>query len=447
MAQEFNFDGLVGPSHNYGGLAFGNVASQKNEGRTSNPKQAALQGIAKMRALHDLGVPQAVLPPHLRPDMALARRLGFCGDDARVLSSMARQAPHLLAACYSASAMWTANAATVSPSVDSADGRVHFVPANLQNKLHRSIEFETTGRILGAIFKDEQHFCVHPALPSTAALGDEGAANHTRLAEEHGQPGLQVFVYGETVANGSAPRPQVYPARQTLEASAAVARLNQVPAERAIFVQQDPGVIDAGVFHNDVIAVGNGRLLFHHEQAFLQRGEAVKRICEAYAAVTGDTMVNIEVPTDAVPVEDAVSSYLFNSQLVSLPGGRTALIAPIECQENPRVSAYVQSLLQSDAALDEVHHFDLRQSMQGGGGPACLRLRVVLTEAEQAAIAPGVIFSDALEQSLIAWVNRHYRDELRAEDLADPALLRENQAALDALSSLLGLPSIYPFQL
>ena len=50
-AREFNFDGLVGPSHNYAGLSFGNVASFSNVKSASNPKQAALQGLAKMRAL------------------------------------------------------------------------------------------------------------------------------------------------------------------------------------------------------------------------------------------------------------------------------------------------------------------------------------------------------------------------------------------------------------
>src|SRR5439155_14630490 len=137
-ARELNFDGLVGPSHNYGGLSFGNVASSQHEGESSNPRQAALQGLGKMRALYELGVPQGLFPPHMRPELSLARRLGFRGDDAQVLRDLGREMPLLLAACYSASSMWTANAATVSPSADSADGRVHFTTANLQNRIHRS---------------------------------------------------------------------------------------------------------------------------------------------------------------------------------------------------------------------------------------------------------------------------------------------------------------------
>ena len=333
-ASEFNFDGLVGPSHNYGGLSFGNIASEVNEGSTSNPRQAALQGLAKMRTLHRLGVPQAVIPPHMRPDLSLARRLGVGGDDAAVLSAMAKEAPMLLAACYSASAMWTANAATVSPSADSADGRVHLTPANLQNKLHRSIEPPTTRRILQAIFRDEDRFVVHEPLPASAALGDEGAANHTRLAPEHGAPGVQLFVYGEAVTRPKDGRPRLYPARQTLEACAALARLHQLHPERVVMAQQAPEVIDEGVFHNDVISVGDRDVFFFHERAFRLGRRVVDEVAERYGKLTGAALRTIEVPDAAVPVPVAVATYLFNSQLVSLPDGRTALVAPTECEQS-----------------------------------------------------------------------------------------------------------------
>lgn len=445
-AKEFNFDGLVGPSHNYGGLSFGNIASETNEGSVSNPRQAALQGLAKMRTLHRLGVPQAVFPPHMRPELSLARRLGFEGDDARVLADMAREAPMLLAACYSASAMWTANAATVSPSADSADGRLHLTPANLQNKLHRSIEPPTTRRILQAIFRDEARFVVHEPLPATAALGDEGAANHTRLAPEHGARGVQLFVYGESVTRPKDGRPRQYPARQTLEACAALARLHRLPPEQLVVAQQTPDVIDQGVFHNDVISVGNRDTFFFHEKAFLQGRAVVDALAERYHAVTGHTLKQIEVPDAAVSVREAVSTYLFNSQLVTLPDGRTALVAPSECERSDAVRGFVDALVAGDAPIDEVHYFDLRQSMQGGGGPACLRLRVVLTAAEAEAIAPGVRFDDALDARLTAWVERRYRDRLAPADLPDLQLMRESQEALDELTQLLGLGSIYPFQ-
>ena len=447
MAQEFNFDGLVGPSHHYGGLSFGNVASEQHEGEASSPRQAALQGLEKMRALHDLGVPQGVFPPHFRPELSLARRMGFDGTDEAILSQVAKEQPLLLAACYSASSMWTANAATVCPSADSADQRVHFTPANLQNKIHRSIEPPTTGRILKAVFGDPERFVHHEPLPATAALGDEGAANHTRLAPSPGAPGLHVFVYGESAAEPWNPRPKIFPSRQTKEASMAIRRLHRLPEDRTLLLQQNPEAIDSGVFHNDVISVGHRDVFFHHEQAFIDTEAAVTAIREAYQQVTGQALRTIQAPAEAVPVGTAVATYLFNSQLVSRPDGRIALIAPKECEESERVRTYVASIVEGDAPIDEVHYYDVRQSMHGGGGPACLRLRVELTDKEEQSVARGVIFSPELQQTLSSWIEKHYRDAIRPRDLADPALMRESQTALDELTSLLGLGSIYPFQI
>jgi succinylarginine dihydrolase len=442
-AREFNFDGLVGPSHNYGGLSFGNVASQRNEGQPSNPRQAALQGLAKMRALHELGIPQAVFPPHLRPDLSLARRLGFGGDDAAVLQGLYDCAPQLLAACWSASSMWTANAATVCPSADSGDGRVHFTPANLLDKLHRSIEAPTTGRILRAVFPDPQRFAVHAPLPATSSMGDEGAANHTRLAAGYGGPGVQLFVYGESAASPMGPKPKKFPARQTLEACEAQVRLAGLSADRVVLAQQHPDVIDAGVFHNDVIAVGNLDTLLFHEEAFLDSARVLGELQEKFLRATSRPLQLLQITSAEVPVEDAVKSYLFNSQLVRTQGGRTVLIAPREAQENDRVRACIERLVAGPAPIDEVRFLDLRQSMQGGGGPACLRLRVVLTAQEEAALAPGVRFSPALHESLVAWVERHYRSELRLSDLRDPGFARECRDALEALCGVLGLGGLY----
>src|SRR3954454_7944681 len=165
-AVEVNFDGLVGPTHNYAGLSQGNLASQRSKHRVSNPRAAALEGLAKMKLLASLGVRQAVLPPHERPDVGALRLLGFGGSDADVLWKARQQDPALLAGCCSASAMWAANAATVSPSADTTDGRVHFTPANLVSQVHRSLEAPTTSTILRAIFPDPDHFAHHPPLPA-----------------------------------------------------------------------------------------------------------------------------------------------------------------------------------------------------------------------------------------------------------------------------------------
>ncbi len=442
-AFEANFDGLVGPTHNYGGLSFGNVASQNNTGDVSNPREAALQGLAKMKALADRGFRQGVLPPHERPDLATLRRLGFAGSDADVLQAVARTAPALLPQVSSASCMWTANAATVSPSADTADRRTHFTPANLNNKFHRAIEHPTTGRVLRAVFADARHFAHHPALPDCAQFGDEGAANHTRLCGDYGEPGVELFIYGRA-AFGNEPAPVRYPARQTREACEAIARLHGLDAARTVIALQNPAVIDAGVFHNDVIAVGNRNVLFFHEYAFHDKARLLADVQRGLGDVA---LQAIEVPDAAVGVADAVSTYLFNSQLLSRPDGRMLLVVPEECRRNERVWAYIEGLLAANGPIAEVAVFDLKQSMKNGGGPACLRLRVVLNESEHAAVTPGVWMNDALYSRLSDWVVRHYRDRLAVADLADPQLLAECRTALDELTRILGIGSVYPFQL
>jgi succinylarginine dihydrolase len=442
-AVEANFDGLVGPTHNYAGLSWGNVASKSNVHADSNPKEAALQGLAKMKRLADRGYVQGVLPPHERPHIPTLKALGFQGSDARILEQVATSDPAILAAVSSASSMWTANAATVSPSADTADHRVHFTPANLSAKFHRAIEHKVTGRSLKAIFTDESYFAHHPALPSVAHFGDEGAANHTRLCAGYGDPGVELFVYGQVAFNESAPAPKRFPARQTREASRAIARLHGLGDRRAVFAQQNPAAIDAGVFHNDVIAVGNGNCLFYHELAFLDEDRVLADLRER---LTGTELEAVRVSAAEVPIQDAVASYLFNSQLLNTPDGML-LAVPGECREVASVSRYLDSLVASGGPITAVEVFDVKQSMRNGGGPACLRLRVVLSDNELAAINHGVLMTDELYQRLTAWVEAHYRDQLSQEDLADPMLLEEVRKALDELTGILGLGSIYDFQL
>jgi len=441
-AREFNFDGLVGPSHNYAGLSFGNVASFSNVRSSSNPRQAALQGLAKMRELAARGFAQAVMPPQGRPNFRLLRSLGFSGTDADVLARAYREAPVILACAWSAAPMWTANAATVSPSADSLDGRVHFTAANLNNKLHRAEEHVQATRTLRAIFGNSEHFMVHDPLPSVPAFADEGAANHTLFAASHGAAGVEFFVYGRVEFDPSAPAPKKYPARQTLEASQAIARLHGLDPARTVFASQNPDVIDQGVFHNDVIAVGNGNVLFYHEQAFADEAGTLDALRRALA-VAGTELHPVRVATSQVAVGDAVASYLFNSQLLSKADGRMALVVPHECRENAAVADYLAGLLAGRGAIDELIEFDLRQSMRNGGGPACLRLRVALTDAEAAAMHQGVIMTEALYAQLVAWVERHYRDRIETQDLMDPQLALECAAALEELTRILGLPGLY----
>lgn len=440
---EVNFDGLVGPTHNYAGLSVGNVASQNNASAVSNPKEAAKQGLTKMKALADMGMKQGVLAPQERPDIAALRRIGFTGSDARVLALAAQNAPQVFLACCSASSMWTANAATVSPSADTADGRVHFTPANLTNKFHRSLEPVVTGNILKATFASEKYFAHHTHLPDNEHFGDEGAANHTRLCTDYGRAGVELFVYGRYAFDSTKPAPKRYPARQTLEACQAVARLHGLDDDNVVFIQQNPDVIDQGVFHNDVISVGNQNVLFYHEQAFLNTRTVLNEI----KAKFGDSPLHfIEVPSASVSVLDAVSTYLFNTQIITLPDGHMAIIAPTECQENNAVSAYLEQLTTLGTPIKEVKFFDVKQSMKNGGGPACLRLRVAMTEQELSATNQHTLMNDMLFARLNQWVEKHYRDRLSEDDLRDPALLNESRTALDELTQIMKLGSVYPFQ-
>lgn len=445
---EANFDGLVGPTHNYAGLSFGNVASESNTGNASRPRDAALQGLAKMRALADLGLLQGILPPHERPHIPTLRRLGFSGSDEQVIAFVARQDPILLAQVSSASCMWTANAATVAPGCDCADGKLHLTVANLRSMAHRFIEGPQTARNLRAIFPDRDRIAVHDGLPGADAFGDEGAANHTRLHDGLGGPGVHLFVYGAHHADRAARRPAKFPARQTLEASRAVARLHGLEPSRTIFAQQHPDVIDAGAFHNDVVAVGSGPVLFYHERAFLDEG----RLLEECRSLLGERFRPVRIAETRVPVQVAVATYLFNSQLVKVQGGY-AIIAPAESQHHPTVVRAIQDVIADPGnPIVRVHYFDLRESMRNGGGPACLRLRVPMTAVEIAGVAPGCMLSKDGRADpekfayLESWVRRHYRESMVPDDLADPHLLRESRAALDDLTGILDLGSIYEFQ-
>jgi succinylarginine dihydrolase len=406
---EANIDGIVGPTHNYAGLSFGNVASHAHALSISNPKLAALQGLRKMKFLRDLGIPQMVMPPQPRPDVAFMRRLGF--------NNIADMPAELLNPLYSASSMWAANAATVSPSADTADGKVHFTPANLISNLHRSLEAKVTAQYLKHIFPGE-HFAHHDPLPPQAQFSDEGAANHMRLFTSDKSVGVEIFVYG----GGT----QKYPSRQSLIACQTVARLHRLQPENTVFLKQKAEAIDAGVFHNDVIAMSNGRLLIYHEDAF----DAWDGRLDAFTA--------IRIDREDLPLIDVVSTYFFNSQLVSTADGKAVVIAPMECAEHPKAKQCFDRLI-GQGHIAQVHYLDVRESMKNGGGPACLRLRVALNETERAAVHPKVWLDDALYPILCRWIETHYRDKIAPNDLRDPLLAEESKRAIAELTGILHL--------
>lgn len=436
---EVNFDGLIGPSHHYGGLASGNLASHRNALKTSSPRQAALQGLEKMRTLLRMGYRQGFIPPQPRPALSTLRQLGFSGSDDQIIEQAGKQAPELLSMAYSASSMWAANAATVTPSSDSEDGKVHLTPANLVTTAHRSIEHPYTFAALQRIFHNPAVFSVHPALTATGAFADEGAANHGRLCSQHGDSGTGLFVWGRQ--RGADTSTLQFPARQTLEASQAIARQHGV--KQAVYLQQSAEAINAGAFHNDVVAVVNGPVLFFHQQAYEQ--ESQQAAFEQLAA--HGEFIPVCVPADQVSLDEAIRSYLFNSQLLSGPDGDMSamtLIAPTECQEVEAVAQYLQRLTADHSQpIRHVEFVDVRQSMSNGGGPACLRLRVLLNEQELQAVNPAFMLDDDKIDALQAWVNEHYRDSLHPLDLLDPAFMHECNAAMTSLTELLGCPDLY----
>jgi succinylarginine dihydrolase len=403
---EINFDGIVGPTHNYAGLSLGNLASRKNAGQTSHPRAAALQGLTKMRANLALGLTQGILLPHRRPDDAW---LGALATDAQ-------NAGALWAAATSASAMWAANAATVSPAPDAADGRCHLTVANLVTMPHRGHEWPGTLAQLKLAFADGV-FAVHGPVP--APFGDEGAANHMRLCDHHGAPGVEVFVYGE--AGGP------FPARQHLQASAAIARRHGLTD--ALFVRQSDAAIAAGAFHNDVVAVANERVLFAHEHAFADRDRFFAELRERLPSVE-----IVEVPADAVSLEDAIASYLFNAQLVTLPDGGMALILPTEAQGVGRVWQWLETLIAGNGPIRRLIPVDVNESMANGGGPACLRLRVV---CDPATVDPRFLVDEAKLDRLASVIEAHWPEHVAPEEIATlgawPKAVAARIALLDAL--------------
>ena len=456
---ELNLDGLVGPTHNYAGLSFGNVASDQNKGRHSNPRAAALQGLDKMRALMELGLAQGVLPPHERPFMPYLRALAYGGghnsDRSKIITAAWADNPQLLANLYSAAAMWTANAATISPSQHCADGRMHITPANLVAMAHRSLEGPTNHRVLKHIFADRTYFHVHDSLPAHDIFGDEGAANHnvmTNMASaatpnqsgQSSQSGIEIFVYGKKALN-KATTPLTYPARQSFEASSAIARRHGLATPNYLLCQQSVQAINAGAFHNDVVCVTHGPVMLYHEQAFENLDEFKKQLINK-AEQKAFTPIFVQADQSELSLEDAVRSYIFNCQMVSLPSGDMALILPSDVQHNQAAYDFVQRVLAADNPIKRAIYMDLRQSMRNGGGPACLRLRVPLSQVEFAHMHQGVIMDAAKLDWLEAWVKRHYRDRLSPEDLSDPQLATESFEALDALTQFLDLGSLYDFQ-
>jgi len=408
---EINFDGIIGPTHNYAGLSLGNIAATAHKGEVSFPRAAALQGLAKMRHNLALGIAQGFFVPLPRPNHRLLSEIA--ADEATD--------PALLAAAWSASSMWTANAATISPAPDTADKRCHITPANLVTMAHRFQEWQDTARQLTIAFADQGNFVHHrPVMP---CFGDEGAANHMRMCERHYAPGLEIFVYGKFGAK--------FPARQHEQACRITARKHGLDPGRVLFVEQNPQAIDAGAFHNDVVAVANERVLLCHELAFVDPEAVYSAIREKLPQAE-----IIVVPESEVSLAEAVRSYLFNAQLVTLPGGGMGLIVPTEARDSAPVNRWLDALLAGNGPIREVLPVDVRQSMANGGGPACLRLRMV---ADPATIDPRFLLDEDKAEAIEEIVGQYWPEQIDPADLGSEALRQTVVQARDQLLHVLGL--------
>jgi succinylarginine dihydrolase len=430
---EIQVDRIVGPTHHFGGLGVGNVASTRHAGEVSNPAAAALEGLGKMRLIARLGVEQMILPPQQRPDYALLDSVGFPGHDTGSLVDALDQAPSILSAAMSCSAMWTANAATVCPAIDARQGHLSITIANLNASLHRAIESQGTERELRNLFGSVAR--VRTAMAGGSALRDEGAANHMRLGSPDNQAGIHLFVYGD-----GQPTPHTYWPRQTFAASQAVARNLQLDPSQVFFLKQHPRAIDAGAFHNDVVAASHHNLLLYHESAYQDLGQ-LDRVALAYRKACDRELVRVEVSENQLPLDSAIATYLFNSQIVSPadPSAAPVLICPSQVQTDARASRLVASWRNERQIFSEVHFVELGQSMSGGGGPACLRLRVPVTEDQLDLVPARARWSEALDELLREVIETHYPTRLTLPDLASEDVVREAHQAQRLICELLNV--------
>lgn len=411
--QEINFDGIVGPSHNYAGLSLGNIASASHKGDVSFPRAAALQGLEKMLANRARGLAQGFLLPLPRPNGALL--------DALAVDQTAD--PALTRAAWSASSMWTANAATVSPASDTSDGKCHLTPANLVTMLHRGQEWRDTQAQLELAFGNAVHFTVHDAVP--ASFGDEGAANHMRFCTGHDAPGVEAFVYGRPGGK--------FPARQHEQASRAVARMHGLDPARAVFIEQNPAAIEAGAFHNDVVSVANQRVLFTHALAFADQQGAYDAIRAAFPELQ-----IVEVTENAVSLSEAIKTYLFNSQLVTLPDGGMELISPLEAKTDA-VLRWAEDAIGGNQPIRAINFVDVRQSMANGGGPACLRLRVVTDPAH---VDARFLLDDAQAERIGNVISAHWPESIEPAQIGETDLAKRVISARHALLDALDLSEL-----
>ncbi len=444
MQIEINIDGLVGPTHHFGGLGVGNLASLHNARRVSRPREAAIEGLKKAWLVGSWGVPQFVLPPPNRPRLDFLQHVGFGGSVAEQLKAARECEPRLLSTAFSSAFMWMANAATVCPACDSVDRIGHMTPANLISSWHRSFEAHERGMQLKKLFDGVDSIAIHDPLPPILPLRDEGAANHMRLCDRSGSMGLHVFVYGvdtEKPSENADTLPARFYPRHTRQASLAQSRLHRLDGNRTIFVKQHPQAIDGGVFHNDVIATSCDHLLVYHELAFDDTDRVVDEIANAFTAQCNQSLLRVPVSSSDLSLQDAVKSYLFNSQIIrtnrlSEDAPRMVIVCPQHCADVPAARQLLERwVLDRDNPIEEVQFVKLEQSMANGGGPACLRLRMVVSAEQLSQMNSRYRLDDRLFDRL-STIFEMYPEQLQPIEDFTPDLVEQLVEIERAFSSL-----------
>jgi len=423
---QLNISELPGPTFMYSGLSADNVASLNNKHLAANPLKFALLSLQRMRLLLEEGVHQVIFPPHRRPDLQALGYCGFTGDMGHMIGSADKFSRGYLESLLAASSVWTANAATVTPSADSEDGKVHITTANLNSHFHRSIEASQTHAKLARVFADDNFFALHQALPSHNRFSDEGAANHMRFHVEGENRGLNVFVYGNDPDN-----PGYMQGRQSLWASKAICQLHALSSTQVWLQKQSKEAISRGIFHNDIISMNSHDLLVFHQQAYENHESLIEKL-------TALGICCVEIKAEEFSLEHALKTYFFNSEFIKGKDGSQVLVMSEKCQHDAKVHAQLERIQTAYNKEIKTIYVDLDDSLKNGGGPACLRLRVQLNQEQFSAIPSKFLLTQNKLNALQEVVTRFYRESLSYEDVFTETFQLSLQPVYSRLEQVLG---------
>ena len=259
------------------------------------------------------------------------------------------------------------------------------------------------------------------------------------MSAQHLKPGFQIFVFGSTAFDAH----HDIIARQAEEISQAVSTQHQLDPDRVLFLKQNEQAINSGSFHNDIVSLANEEVFIFHQEAFADRVELERVLHHMKDHVKG--FHPIEILSEDISLDDLVSSYLLNSQLITVKNNEMMMLLPEEVQNHPNCMRWLDEI-KSSSPVKHIEFVDIRQSMMNGGGPACLRFKTVVNNDEFDKINKKFLLSPKKLMDLRALVSKHYRDQLNPEDLLDIKLMQESYTFLDELTQLLDLGAIYNFQ-